>query len=46
MSETMLESKIARVELYAVADRNAETLPWADDQEPLLYQLLPLNIRL
>ena len=33
----MLESKIARVELYAVADRNAETLPWADDQEPLLY---------
>lgn len=33
----MLESNIARIEIYAVADVNADALPWADDQEPLLY---------
>ncbi|MFK4765300.1 mandelate racemase/muconate lactonizing enzyme family protein [Desulfobaculum sp. SPO524] len=29
--------KISRVELYAVADREAPPIPWADNQEPLLY---------
>ena len=33
----MKESIIKRVEMYAVADRNADTIPWAHDQEPLLY---------
>ena len=33
----MKQSIIKRVEMYAVADRNADTLPWAADQEPLLY---------
>ena len=33
----MLESNIARIEIYAVADVNADALPWADDQEPRLY---------
>ena len=28
---------IKRVELYAVADRDAPPIPWADNQEPLLY---------
>ncbi len=33
----MTELKIERVELYAVADRDAAPVPWADNQEPLLY---------
>ncbi|MCT7656338.1 hypothetical protein MBH78_20330 [Oceanimonas sp. NS1] len=33
----MKESIIKRVEIYAVADRNAAHLPWADNQEPLIY---------
>lgn len=33
----MNKSAIKRVELYAVADRNAPPIPWADNQEPLLY---------
>ncbi|MFI3244962.1 MAG: mandelate racemase/muconate lactonizing enzyme family protein [Ferrimonas sp.] len=32
-----IESKIKRIELYAVADNHADTLPWAYDQEPLLH---------
>lgn len=32
-----VESRIERVELYAVADDHADTLPWAADQEPLLH---------
>ncbi len=31
------ESIIKRIEMYAVADRNAESLPWAHDQDGLLY---------
>jgi L-alanine-DL-glutamate epimerase-like enolase superfamily enzyme len=30
-------SKIAKIELYAVADKDAPAYPWADNQEPLLY---------
>lgn len=33
----MKDTKIKRVELYAVADRDAPPIPWADNQEPLLY---------
>lgn len=33
----MKNCKIARIELYAMADREAPTIPWADNQEPLLY---------
>lgn len=33
----MSKSIIQSVEIYAVADKNADTLPWADNQEPLLY---------
>lgn len=33
----MRNTKIKRIELYAVADRDAPPIPWADNQEPLLY---------
>ena len=33
----MKEAIIKSVELYAVADREAPPIPWADNQEPLLY---------
>lgn len=33
----MKDLAIKRVELYAVADRDAPPIPWADNQEPLLY---------
>jgi len=33
----MKNCKISRIELYAMADRNAAPIPWADNQEPLLY---------
>jgi len=33
----MKNCKIARVELYAIADPKAPAIPWADNQEPLLY---------
>lgn len=33
----MKDTEIKRVELYAVADRDAPPIPWADNQEPLLY---------
>ena len=33
----MHDVKIKRVELYAVAEREAAPVPWADNQEPLLY---------
>ncbi|WP_299493895.1 mandelate racemase/muconate lactonizing enzyme family protein [uncultured Shewanella sp.] len=33
----MKNTVIKRVELYAVADRDAPPIPWADNQEPLLY---------
>ncbi|MCL6268596.1 mandelate racemase/muconate lactonizing enzyme family protein [Sansalvadorimonas sp. 2012CJ34-2] len=33
----MKQSNIKRIELYAVADRKADPVPWADDQEPLYY---------
>lgn len=33
----MKDCKISRVELYAMADPNAAPIPWADNQEPLLY---------
>ncbi|MFC1234171.1 mandelate racemase/muconate lactonizing enzyme family protein [Vibrio sp. F74] len=33
----MKDTKIKRIELYAVADRDAPPIPWADNQEPLLY---------
>ncbi|MFA0108048.1 mandelate racemase/muconate lactonizing enzyme family protein [Vibrio splendidus] len=33
----MKNTVIERVELYAVADRDAPPIPWADNQEPLLY---------
>lgn len=33
----MKRSVVKRVELYAVGDPNATPIPWADNQEPLLY---------
>ncbi|KZL25686.1 hypothetical protein [Pseudovibrio sp. Ad37] len=33
----MEDCRISRVELYALADENAPPIPWADNQEPLLY---------
>lgn len=32
-----MESLIQKVQLYAVVDRSAQALPWAENQEPLLY---------
>ncbi len=33
----MEDCRISRVELYALADEDAPPIPWADNQEPLLY---------